>query len=76
MEEMAGEGEKGWGEKCWKEREGLEMEEIAGKGEKGWKGREVLREGRAGKGGKEYWGGMDTAEKEEKCGKRGDRGLE
>lgn len=58
MEEMAGEGEKGWGEKCWKEREGLEMEEIAGKGEK------------------EYWGGMDTAEKEEKCGKKGDRGLE
>ena len=36
----------------------------------------MLREGRAGKGGKEYWGGMDTAEKEEKCGKKGDRGLE
>ena len=47
MEEMAGEGEKGRGEKCWKEREGLEMEEIAGKGEKGWRGREVLREGRS-----------------------------
>ena len=54
----------------------LEREGRTGNGGNSWKGREVLREGRAGKGGKEYWGGMDTAEKEEKCGKKGDRGLE